>query len=75
MPDIKESQMTLIASKQKALAAVVMGLYFDDEHDFRTTLLSVVYFLGGDEALKLTEDNPSSAYQKYVVSPSETSNE
>lgn len=67
--------MSKMTNDQKALAAAVMGLYFDDDHDFRTTLLSVVYFLGGDEALKLMEDNPSSAYQKYVVSPSETSNE
>jgi hypothetical protein len=51
---------------QEALRIAVKELYFDDSADFGSGLWEIVKILGGDDAVNLLENDPESAYLKYV---------
>lgn len=51
---------------QEALRIAVKALYFDDSADFGSSLWEIVKILGDDDAVNLLENDPESAYLKYV---------
>lgn len=50
---------------KKALSEAVSVLYFDDSSDYETSLWRIVMLLGGEEAVKLLEEDGSAAFHKY----------
>jgi hypothetical protein len=48
-----------------ALAEAVAAIYFADNSDYGTALWKIVELLGGEEAIKLLEENERNAYLKY----------
>jgi hypothetical protein len=58
----------LRSERDKALAAAVAAIYFDDNSDYLSALWSVVRTLGGEEAATLLDTDEQAAYKKYCGS-------
>lgn len=50
---------------KQALGEAVSSIYFADNSDYLSSLWTIVSLLGGEEAVKLLEENEAQAYIKY----------
>ncbi len=61
----KSNRLVHMANVEKALAAAVAAIRFDDASDYRSALWIVVEALGGSECSELLADSPTEAWVKY----------
>ena len=60
----------LTPNQKEALHIAIAAIYFNDSSDYESALWSIVKELGGEEAIKDLEKNPSEAFRKYHTDPS-----
>ena len=51
--------------EKQALSVAVKSICFDDDSDYEEALWEIVRLIGGDDAVRLLEEDKEKAYKEY----------